>query len=125
MKKKDENRFTIRFSPADPRQRMVRDALEASGRRKASLITDAVCEYLARYGDGEAIETFQLTPAYTLSASAIGNKPAENDMPLQPLEPGTVAEVITAESTNDIFESDPINDDIREAILGGLNAFNM
>ena len=49
--KKDETRFTIRFCPVDPRHRLAVEALNAAGRRKASLIAEAVCRYLAQHGD--------------------------------------------------------------------------
>ena len=91
MKKKDENRFTIRFNPADPRQQMVRDALAASGRRKAALLTDAVYEYLIRHGGDGTSVAFQpaltltqiptpsalLDSAYTSSVDIAENKDAE------------------------------------------------
>jgi len=48
--KKDEARFTIRFCLADPRHKRIVDALNAAGRRKASFIVDAGCEYLERNG---------------------------------------------------------------------------
>jgi len=52
--KKDETRFSIRFNLADPRHRKAKEILEASGRRKASFIADAVWEYVARYGENPA-----------------------------------------------------------------------
>jgi len=53
--KKDKNRFTIKFTPDDPRHQIAVEALEKMGRRKAGFIADAVCDYLARYwGNGAA-----------------------------------------------------------------------
>jgi len=48
--KKDETRYTIKFNPANPRHKEAMRMLdESGGRRKASLIADALCVY-NRYG---------------------------------------------------------------------------
>ena len=45
--KKDETRFTIKFNPANPRHKEAMRILnEDGGRRKASLIADALCMYV-------------------------------------------------------------------------------
>jgi len=100
MMKKDKHRFTIRFNPADPRQQMIAEMLEAAGRRKASLITDALYEYLMRYGNDGIRAIAPLPPIQKV---------------IEPPEPTIV--------TNDIPESPP--DDIRDAIFDGLSVFNM
>ena len=47
--KKDESRFTIRFCVANPRHREAIKILNEAGRRKASLISDALLFYV-RHG---------------------------------------------------------------------------
>jgi len=47
--KKDKTRYTIKFNSADLRHQEAMKALDAAGRRKASLIADALCMY-NRYG---------------------------------------------------------------------------
>ena len=96
--KKDEARFTIRFNPADPRHRKAMEALTASGRRKASLIADAVCEYLARY---EADENTVILPQAKQALSSESSK---------------------AIHISEATELSP-NDDICQAVLGGLSMF--
>ena len=45
--KKDETRFTIKFNPANPRHKEAMRILNKDGgRRKASLIADALCMYV-------------------------------------------------------------------------------
>jgi len=45
--KKDATRFTIKFNPANPRHKEAMRILnEDGGRRKASLIADALCMYV-------------------------------------------------------------------------------
>lgn len=44
--KKDEYRFTIQFSPADPGHKQVAEILNKLGRRKAQYIVNAVLCYL-------------------------------------------------------------------------------
>jgi len=43
--KLDETRYTIRFNPADPRHRIAMEILSRAGRRKSTLIADAICAY--------------------------------------------------------------------------------
>lgn len=45
MDKKDEYRFTIQFSPTDPRHQQVADILNRQGRRKAQYLVNAVLCY--------------------------------------------------------------------------------
>jgi hypothetical protein len=44
--KKEQNKFTIQFNPADPVHRQVIDILNQQGRRKAQFIVNAVQHYL-------------------------------------------------------------------------------
>jgi len=93
--KKDEVRFTIRFNPADPRHQKAMGALQSSGRRKATLIADAVCEYLERYG---GVETAVILPqSNPCPASADAHKP------------GLLGD----------------DGDLRSAVLGGLSMFKV
>jgi len=43
--KKDKTRYTIKFNPTDLRHQEAMKALDGAGRRKASLIADALCMY--------------------------------------------------------------------------------
>lgn len=45
-KKKEDNKFTIQFNPADPQHAQTIDILNQQGRRKAQFITNAVMHYL-------------------------------------------------------------------------------
>lgn len=44
--KKEQNKFTIQFNPADPAHRQVIDILNQQGRRKAQFLVNAVQHYL-------------------------------------------------------------------------------
>ncbi len=44
--KKEQNKFTIQFNPADPTHRQIIDILNQQGRRKAQFIVNAVQHYL-------------------------------------------------------------------------------
>ena len=44
--KKEQNRFTIQFNPADPTHQPVIDILNRQGRRKAQFLVSAVQHYL-------------------------------------------------------------------------------
>lgn len=44
--KKEQNKFTIQFNPADPAHRQTIDILNQHGRRKAQFIVNAVQHYL-------------------------------------------------------------------------------
>jgi len=137
--KKDEDRFTIRFNPADPRQKITRDALTAAGRRKALLITDAVCEYLARHGGDGTVVNIPLVPylpvaangaisdtanAYAYGTSNIEGsaKPTSSDFLV---DTGNTGNAGDADDTNDTPDTLSIDDDMREAILEGLGAFKV
>jgi len=43
--KSDEARYTVRFNPGDPRHHKAMNILNRAGRRKASLIAEAICFY--------------------------------------------------------------------------------
>ena len=123
--KKDETRFTVRFNPADPRHRIAMDILVLSGRRKATLIADALCEYLAHHRETSA-------PVYL---------PRRSQLPINgpTCSTNTKADVFISESAGrdvEIVEKvgdDNISvnankeslfdDDINQAILNGLSMF--
>lgn len=46
MAKKEDNKFTIQFNPADPQHAQTIAILNQQGRRKAQFITNAVMHYL-------------------------------------------------------------------------------
>ncbi len=46
MAKKEDNKFTIQFNPADPQHAQTISILNQQGRRKAQFITNAVMHYL-------------------------------------------------------------------------------
>ena len=48
--KKDDMRFCIRFNPADPRHRKAAQTLNMAGRRKATIVANALWEYDAKQG---------------------------------------------------------------------------
>ena len=157
--KKDENRFTIRFNTVDPRQRITRDALEAAGRRKALLITDAICEYLARHGGDGAVVNIPLVPYLPVVVNANSAVPLASDDAVNvsnfdnthntynasgsPNSPDKEESNVQNSSVpyggigdNDISNADTsdtdytldalsIDNDMREAILGGLSAFKI
>ena len=113
--KKDETRFTIRFNLADPRHQIAMNALSAAGRRKSTLIADAICEYLARHsGEGMAdvLSLISPSPIHAQNVAALQN---ESPSP----EP-------TPEANEDRYnasDNQDFDDDMRNAVLGGLSAF--
>ena len=46
FEKKDPGKFTVRFNPEDPQQRMVIDLLNKQGRYKAQFLTSAILHYV-------------------------------------------------------------------------------
>jgi hypothetical protein len=105
--KKEENRFTIRFNPADPKHRKTMGVLISAGRRKASLISDAICEYLARHdGDTAAVAVFyekQTAPETTPSSASVPISQATDHAPA---------------------DENIIDEDMRQSILDGLSMFS-
>ena len=131
--KKDEDRFTIRFNPADPRQKATRDVLSAAGRRKAALITDALCEYMARHGGFGAVDVFSpaplpATPPIAVVSpyiSATTNSDGESFFQISEL----AAEAEDMVTVRTDISSDSVNtelsDDLRNAVINGLSAFKL
>ena len=59
-----QKNFTFRFSPIDPRHQVVIETLNKAGRRKASLIADAICEYLAHREEHSVATTIPATSVF-------------------------------------------------------------
>ena len=149
--KKDEARYTIRFCPADPRHRTVMEALDAAGRRKASLIVDAIWEYLVRHGGAETLVSPPPVPAPSKKATsiktsqdhktkpiaeetttanqALSSKPIHTALQEETL-PGFESVSDSDESTtkaaideDDTVDNSPFDKDMLQAVLGGLSMF--
>lgn len=131
--KKDKDRFTIRFNAIDPRQKLTRDVLEAVGRRKASFITDVVCDYLARHeNDGLAVYTSLTTTLFSLpdQSHTPGNTIAEtrtleNDAPNHTPELTAEINADTATGINEPLDEIPFDEDTCEAVFDALSMFNV
>jgi hypothetical protein len=122
-KKKDETRFTIRFNPADPRHQRAMDALKASGRRKAYLIADAICEYMALHGGNDhlaALPHIKQTSLPERVLSSTSEVVAETK-----LSDSSIIQVVNISDVDggdvDSAEGAPFDDDMRQTILGGLS----
>jgi hypothetical protein len=122
--KKDETRFTIRFNPADPRHKKTMEVLSAAGRRKSTLITDAICDYLMRYSNTVATSAFPIAPS-SYTSHSICNGISANDFPIQTPEP--LAVIGNSTDTNEInnLEMPLYDDDMQNTILDGLSVFTM
>jgi len=99
--KKDETRFTIRFNPIDPRHQIAMDALKTSGRRKATLIADALCEYFSKR-DIEGVAPIPITQ-------------------LRPISNATIN--VPETSILETLDNTPFDNDMRDTILNGLSSF--
>ena len=143
--------FTFRFSPVDPRHRIVIGVLNKAGRRKATLIADAVCEYLALCGDSNVAYIPQ-SPVYIVKSEQT-SQPAESKpmpeimasetpmLPTKAVNEVLREHVLTSEeavadnisiadavedsgaSADDSSNDSPFDDEMMEAVLGGLNVF--
>ena len=133
IRKKDETRFTIRFNPADPRHQKTMDALNTAGRRKANLIAEAICDYLARYSRGESlVPLIQVNQAashetsyglvQTMGRVGLINTQEEIEPPTEPAIKTT--ETVFNEAGIAYMGDTAYSDDMRQTILGGLNMFN-
>ena len=111
--KKEQNRFTIQFSPADPAHRQVIAILNQQGRRKAQFIVNAVQHYLHC---SETPEIPQAPPLDTRVLEEIvrhileeqQNSPQENERPVsQPAKPRTSEDIsLPAEAEELLGEDD-------------------
>ena len=103
--KKDEARFTIKFCLADPRHRKAVEVLNAVGRRKASLIADAVCAYLAQ--DGAMTVSFAANADNAANAAKTAN----------------TAPNLPVAADNTAHDKAITDNNIHQAILSGLSMF--
>ena len=104
--KKDEARFTIRFNPADPRHQIAMEVLASAGRRKASIIADAICDYLVRH-----------SPNGNLDQLADIGQVVRNKTTLQDADSAVI------EDDNGSSTAIPIDENMRNAVLSGLSMF--
>ena len=151
--KKDEARCTLRFTPADPRHRVVMDTINAMGRRKASFIVDAVWDYLVRHGRIEAVANLPLDLASVQSGSMTANISSQSKEVMPNIEasaPETVDSNLQAERKHKDLPEEmahdssshingtaemgtrghednpldvPYDNEMRSAVLGGLSMF--
>ena len=126
--KKDEARYTIRFNPADPRHKRAMAALDAAGRRKATLIADAVCEYLAHHSGDEVVapmfyakhskQVIALEPDYAMAYKYEKAGPVSEEKEIVPDVPTSelssqTSEPLSNECTIDSVGASPTNDIMR------------
>lgn len=74
--KKDEMRFSIRFNSADPRHIKAAQILNLAGRRKATIVADALWEYELKHGAGEV--SGNLADSEVFSPGAYSNESFAN-----------------------------------------------
>jgi hypothetical protein len=122
--KKDETRFTIRFNPTDPRHKKTMEVLSAAGRRKSTLIADAICDYLMRYSNTAATSAFPIAPS-SYTSHSICNGISANDLQIQTSKPPTIVDNSTGANEIRNLEIPLYDDDMQNTILDGLSAFTM
>ena len=123
--KSDIARFTVRFNPEDPRQRVAIDVLNASGRRKASLIADALHYYLSGSGYTNSQPVPPITWTNLEKKPYIMQSPNTTKVPI-PIEQQILSSDIgIPDSTENshISDSDP-DDDFFNAVRDAMNIFN-
>jgi hypothetical protein len=126
--KKDEARFTIRFNAADPRQQKAMNTLKAAGRRKASLISDAVNEYLIRHGYDAAAPIPPPAPAIATSSEPSiphASNDADDEIGFTGHAFKSHSAAAQGEDAHIEVGHQTPDDDICSAILDGLSAFKM
>ena len=102
--KKEEMRFSIRFSPADPRHRIAAQMLNQVGRSKAIIVADALWEYGLKHGTLMDISDSQGTTS-TTSPTTDSRRP------------------LMQSKTLEQSDNDQIVDELQDAILAGLSHF--
>lgn len=127
--KKDDTRFTVRFNPTDPRHQSAMADLNASGRRKAALIAEALYYYRTLCNG-----TANPLPTPGGADTRINQLPSVAVHPQIPIvTPPPVAEqrteasiVLENDCAIDITHTDntPHDADMRNSILDAMNAFN-
>ena len=128
ISKKDKTRFTIRFNPADPKHQRTIEVLSTAGRRKASLIAEAVCEYLAQYGQHSFENAMPLTPKAIPQATADSSEQDSNEVvdAASKAEPKTQLKETGDSDISDVQNTQnnlPFDHDMQQAVLGGLSMF--
>jgi len=128
--KKDKTRFTIRFNPIDPRQAKAMNALEVAGRRKSTLIADAICEYLEHRAGTNEFYTLPIVNAPTTT-----HKPQSEILTQYGVKKENLISHLSDADTNigninsdfdgESAEDFPTDDEIHNAILDGLAAFGL
>jgi hypothetical protein len=108
--KKDITRFTIRFCPADPRHQRAMEVLNQAGRRKASLIADAICYYLRCAENSDYKSGKQ---RFDQKALVLESKKSEMSETLE----------TSAKSDSTSKKVTFVEGDMRQAVLGGLKMF--
>ena len=125
--KKDNGRFTLRFDPTDPQQQAVIDILNAAGRRKAVLISQALYNYIALYREktndsvthtNKTINDMELSQAGQCVVQEMPNSSnisASAEPSITPYELESTPDAVVQEQDDDILCS---------AVLGAMNMFN-
>ena len=137
--KKGKTRFTIRFNPADPKHQRTIEVLSTAGRRKASLISEAVCEYLAQHDRHSFENAMSLISKISPQATAVdstkqdiqdNNESANTESKAEPkAEPKTQlketgdSDISDVQNTQNIQNNIPFDHDMQQAVLGGLSMF--
>jgi|GEM_PF-1298474 len=146
-----QKNFTFRFSPIDPRHQVVIEILNKAKRRKASLIADAICEYLAHRRENNVATTIPtaLTPSANPNTTAQRHKtkpmvetvevkskksltqqiiktPSKKAIP--DLEPALSNDSNSEAEDNSDVSAEPndssFDEDMLSAVLGGLSMFS-
>lgn len=117
--KKDGTRFTIRFNSTDHRHQIAMEALNSTGRRKANLIADALCEYLVRHSGGEATDSLNKV------TQTIIYEPTCSQEKTSVIAPLSIPQNTEMKFNGDAAKDALASDDMREAVLGGLSMFNV
>jgi len=116
--KKEETRFSIRFCPADPRHQFAMEVLNAAGRRKATIIADAICDYFARLEENERVPT--ISTKTTIANALCKNVPNADDL----LASVNTSVAESHEESDNFHSDDSYDDEMQQAVLAGLSAFH-
>ena len=122
--KSDNARFTVRFNPADSRQRAAIDVLNTSGRRKASLIADALHYYLTSSGD---INSQLMPPIIRSDFEQLPDilQPPNTAAIAIPTEQFTMEpDIRVQDSADNSHPHDSAPDDLFSAVLDAMSIFN-
>ena len=112
--KKSEERFNIRFNPADPRHKMAIEILGQAGKRKSTLIADAIYHYVTASRDGTEVSLPPSPPGFNPGQYILACDKAEEISETAPEEP-------VPEKTDEIEL--PFDNDMQDSILSAMDAF--